>query len=124
MAKRTNRVAWGWVAVLALLLLIGVGALLYGGASSGVSVRVAAPGSLPIATQFAFYQDQGFCEVMRVYDLRFGLLLVSRRYFQPELPPEVAGQLGLKPDGRPLRTTLPAGPKASTKQRHGAVRVE
>jgi hypothetical protein len=113
MAKRTNRVAWGLAAVLALLLMIGVGTLLYSGISSGVSVRVAAPGSLPVATHFALYRDQGFCEVIRVYDLRFCLVLVSRRYFQPELPPEVARQLGLKPDGQPLRTAPPAGPMAS-----------
>jgi hypothetical protein len=106
--KRANRVAWGLAVVLALLLMIGVGTLLYGGISFlGVSVRVAAPGSLPVATQFAFYRDQGYCEVMRVYDLRFCLVLVSRRYSQPELPPEVARQLGIKPDGRPLRTAHP-----------------
>src|SRR6266511_1148613 len=35
MAKRTNRVAWGLAAVLALLLMIGVGTLQYCGISSG-----------------------------------------------------------------------------------------
>lgn len=120
MAKRTNRVAWGVAAVLALLLMIGVGTLLYYGMSfPGVSVRLAPPGSLPIRFTLAFYRERGLWEVSRPYDLRFCLVIVSRRYFQPELPPEVARQFGLKPDGRRLRTAPPAAPPASTRSGTG-----
>jgi hypothetical protein len=125
MAKRTNRAAWGLAAVLALLLMIGVGTMLYYRVSlPGVHVRVAAPGSLPVGRlTIAFFREQGFWEVSRPYDLRFCLVIVSRRYFQleppPELPRQIARRLGVKQLSRRPRTAPPAGPTASTRRGTG-----
>ena len=115
MAKRTNRVAWGLVVVLAMVLLGGGVTMLYRGVSfpgGYVQVSPGRPGT-------TVGQDGGSWIVTRHYSLRYAVLVVSRTYSQQELPPDVAKLMSLNPPSRPPRTATPAGPAASTRSGTG-----
>jgi hypothetical protein len=113
----TNRVAWGLAAVLALLLVIGAGTMLYCGVSfPGVFVRVYAPGSLPVGTNITFYRHLGFWEVSRSYDLRVCLVIVYRTY---KIPPEGSKAARSQAIPPPTTNVLPSGHPASLRRGTG-----
>jgi hypothetical protein len=96
MAKRTNRVAWGLVGVLTVLVLIGIGILLrYDVFSARVFVRVA-PAVITRYDAMIRKRTQ-FWEVTRFYHLRFGTLIFSQRYSLSDLPRATAAEFGITP---------------------------
>src|SRR5690348_11639142 len=109
-AKRANRVAWGVVAVLAMVLLGGVGTMLYRGVSfPGGYVGVVASGGIGAIVR----RDVDSWIVTRYYSRSSAVLIVSRTYSQQDLPPDIAKVIGSRPPSRPPRTATPVAPPAS-----------
>jgi hypothetical protein len=89
MVKRTNRMAWGLVVVLAVVLLVGVGlpfALGY------IEVQVFPPSPLP--SEMMHSGGEGVWRVAQPYDLGICVVWITRTYHQREPPPEVVEAYG------------------------------
>jgi hypothetical protein len=93
MAKRTNRLAWGLVGVLAAVLLGGIGLLFTHGVSLG-NVTVEAHVRLPVVRPFGPggseegpFGGEGCWTIPRTYNFRLFEVEVSRTYYQ-QYPPK------------------------------------
>ena len=92
MAKRPNQMAWGLAAVLAAVLLGGLGLLLTRGISYG-NVTVKADVQSPIrffgpgGSEEGPFGGPGCWAIPRSYNFRFFEVVITRTYYQ-ELPPK------------------------------------
>jgi hypothetical protein len=92
MAQRTNQVAWGLAAILAVAVLAGLGLLFTRGLTLG-NVTVEVHLHLPVVRAFrpcglevGPFGGEGRWGIHRSYNLRLFVVEVSRTYYQQDPP--------------------------------------